>query len=90
MNGRKAEGRRQKADGVGPRLCSYFDDGLRLSIAALLIGGGLISSGCSERASPAASPTAMSKPAASTGNADSTPAVQTSIVEKADAVASAG
>src|SRR5262249_45660529 len=67
----------------------HFDNGLWLLLAALLIGGALSSSGCSERASPAASPTSMSKPMASSGNADSSPAVQTSIVEKADVVAAA-
>jgi hypothetical protein len=89
MNGRKAKGRRQKAEGVARRCRLHFDDGLWLVLVALLIGGGMVSSGCSERTSPAASPTTMSKPATSTGNADSPPAVQTSIVEKADAAAAA-
>jgi hypothetical protein len=90
MNGRKAEGRRQKAEGKTRRVSDLAASlATRSLIAAMLAVGAIVTNGCSERASPAASPTAMSKPAASTGNADSPPAVQTSIVEKADAVAAA-
>ncbi len=89
MTRRNAECRMQNAEFNAQDCGLHLMRCLRLLLVALLIGGGMVSSGCSERASPAASPTAMSKPAASTGNADSPPAVQTSIVEKADAVAAA-